>query len=123
MSRACLLRSDLGVSGFLRRTSTPAAPIQFRGVAVLAIFVGVQILDAMLTWNGLERWGTAAEGNPILSFYISFFGAAPTLGVAKGLAMCGGGLLCFKSRYVILSILTVVYIIGAVVPWLWLLSA
>lgn len=111
------------MSGSLGRLSTRDTPIHIRGVVVLVIFIGVQILDALLTWNGLKRFGPAAEGNPILSFYMSFFGAAPTLGVAKGLAMCGGGLLCLKSRYVILSILTLVYIVGAVVPWLWLLSA
>jgi hypothetical protein len=109
--------SDLGDS------QTQGIPIRSRGLAILAVFVCVQILDALLTWNGLKRFGAAAEGNPILSFYISFFGAAPALGVAKGLAMCGGGLLCFKSRHVILSILTLVYIVGAVVPWLWLLWA
>ena len=110
------------VSAAAGRLVTRETP-HVRGIAVLVVFVGVQILDALLTWNGLKRFGMAAEGNPILSFYISFFGAAPALGVAKGLAMCGGGLLCFKSRYVILSVLTVVYIVGAVVPWLWLLSA
>ena len=93
-----------------------------RALTLLMLFTGVQVLDALLTWTGIARFGAGAEANPILSFYIALVGPGATLGVAKSVALCGGCMLYVRSHYVVLALLTLVYIFGAVMPWLWVLG-
>ena len=45
----------------------------------LVIFVLLQLADGVLTYAAVERFGAAAEGNPILATWIMITGALPAL--------------------------------------------
>ena len=49
----------------------------------LAIFVVLQLIDGVLTYAAVDRFGASAEGNPILATWIMITGAAPALVAAK----------------------------------------
>jgi uncharacterized protein DUF5658 len=91
-------------------------------ITLLALFTAVQVLDAMLTWTGVLRFGTAIEANPLLAASFAHFGAGATLGAAKLFAIACALVLHLRSHYLILSVLTVLYVFGAIVPWSWMLS-
>jgi hypothetical protein len=91
-------------------------------ITLLALFTAVQILDAMLTWAGIVRFGTAIEANPLLSAAFDHFGAGATLGAAKLFAIACALVLHLRSHYLVLSVLTVLYVFGAIVPWSWMLG-
>jgi hypothetical protein len=95
---------------------------QTRGIAALALFMSVQVADAVCTANGIARFGPAIEANPLLSFLVGTWGIAGALVSVKIVAMIGGAFLHLKSQDLALSVLTVVYVFGAIVPWAWTLA-
>lgn len=90
---------------------------QTHGIAALALFMSVQVADAVWTANGIARFGSAIEANPILYFLVSGCGVTGALVSAKAVAIFGGTLLYFKSHDLALSLLTVGYVFGAIIPW------
>jgi len=95
---------------------------QTRAVALLALFVGVQIADACLTASGIDRFGLTAEANPILARSFTWIGPGAALILAKGTAIAGAVALYALSRHLLLAILTLMYVCIAVVPWAWALA-
>ena len=95
---------------------------QTRALALVALFVSVQIADALLTVSGIDRFGVAAEANPMLATSVIVFGPAVSLMVAKSVAVCGALVLFRLSRHVLLALLTLMYVYAAIVPWAWALS-
>jgi hypothetical protein len=95
---------------------------QPRGIAALALFISVQVADGVWTANGIARFGPAIEANPILSFLVGTCGVAGALVSVKIVAMIGGAFLHLQSRHLALSLLTVIYVFGAIVPWAWTLA-
>jgi hypothetical protein len=95
---------------------------QTRALALLALFVGVQIADAWLTALGVGRFGVAAEANPMLALPIILFGPAAALTIAKGVAVGGAVVLHRLSRHSLLAVLTVMYVFVAILPWASALS-
>ena len=95
---------------------------QTRALALLALFVCVQIADASLTAFGINRFGAAAEANPMLALPIIAFGPVAALIVAKGVAVGGAVMLYRLSRQLLLAMLTVMYVVVAILPWAWALS-
>jgi hypothetical protein len=95
---------------------------QARAVAVLALFVIVQIADGLLTVVGVERFGMAAEANPMVALSMILFGPAIALIAAKGIAIGGAVMLYRLSRHALLALLTLMYVVVAVVPWAWALT-
>ena len=95
---------------------------QTRALALLALFVSVQIADALLTAFGIDRFGVAAEANPMLALPVILFGPAAALTIAKGVAVGGAVVLYRLSRHLLLATLTVMYLFVAIVPWAWALS-
>jgi len=91
-------------------------------ITLLALFTAVQVLDAMLTWTGILRFGTGIEANPLLAMSFAHFGTGATLGAAKLFAIACALVLHLRSHYLVLSVLTVLYVFGAIVPWSWMLS-
>ena len=84
-----------------------------RSVWILALFAG---LDAV------ERFGFAAEGNPVLLFYMSTFGLGVTLIGAKALAIVLATALHIRAHHLTLALLTLVYVVAAMAPWAWVLG-
>ena len=88
-----------------------------RAISAVALFVAVQIADAFLTVAGVSRFGMAMEGNPVLLRSMMILGPGATLFGAKSIAVLCGGILYRCERHLILSLLTIVYVFGAIVPW------
>lgn len=89
---------------------------------IFAIFVVFQISDGLITYGAVSIFGVAAEGNPLLETWIRLAGAGPALLGAKLLACgCGAVLYALGVRR-ILAALTAFYLLGALGPWLHVLS-
>jgi hypothetical protein len=95
---------------------------QTYALALLALFICTQIADAWLTSFGIERYGMAAEANPLLALGFMLFGPAAALAFAKGVAIVGAVTLYRLSRHGLLTLLTVMYVVVAIMPWAWALS-
>jgi hypothetical protein len=88
----------------------------------LVFFVLLQLADGVLTYAAVERFGTAAEGNPILATWMVLTGAAPALIGAKLIACACGTVLYFAGVHHVLMALSALYLFAAVVPWLQIFS-
>ena len=88
----------------------------------LAIFVVLQMVDGVLTYAAVDRFGAGAEGNPIIATWIMMTGAMPALLGAKLLACACGGVLYAAGVHRVLAGLTALYLFAAVVPWLRIFS-
>jgi len=88
-----------------------------RALGLLALFAILQIADAWLTAAGIDRFGLAAEANPLLALPIALLGAATALTIAKGAAIGAAVVLYRLSRHGLLAALTVMYTFVAVMPW------
>jgi hypothetical protein len=85
---------------------------------LLLIFIVLQAADGVLTYVAVERFGTAAEGNPLLATWMMLTGAAPALVGAKAMACLCGGLLYLAGVHHVLAGLSMLYLFAAVIPWL-----
>lgn len=86
--------------------------------ALLVIFIVLQAADGLLTYAAVERFGTAAEGNPILVTWMLLTGSEAALLGAKALACVCGGVLYVAGVHHVLAGLSALYLFAAVVPWL-----
>lgn len=85
-------------------------------------FVVVQALDGVMSYVGVSLHGPGIEGNPLVAWYMSAFGPAVGFTVAKLFAVTCGTVLYLTARHRWVAILTLVYVVFAVVPWVTLLS-
>jgi hypothetical protein len=90
--------------------------------ALLAGFVGVQVADGCLTAFGIDRFGLAAEANPLIALGLAVLGPAVALTIAKGVAVAGAVLLYRVGRHGLLAGITALYLVGAILPWAWALT-
>jgi len=89
----------------------------------LLLFLALQLVDGVITYEATSLFGTVAEGNPILTTWMHLVGIAPTLIAAKLLACACGVFIYSRRSHFVLAALTVSYGFGAVLPWLRTLSA
>jgi hypothetical protein len=89
---------------------------------LFAIFIVLQAADGLLTYAAIEIFGPLAEGNPLLVTWMALTGPGPALVGAKVLAIGCGGVLYAAGIHQILAGLSALYLFGAVVPWLRILS-
>lgn len=94
---------------------------------LIALLVLCQLLDGILTFIGVNRFGIGQEGNPLLKSLMASFGAGQTLFVVKTLAIV---LLFFirdlytHSRkhmsFIVpcLHVILIIYTVGAIIPWM-----
>lgn len=93
-----------------------------RGLAAVALFSAVQLADGVLTAEGVARFGLAMESNPVIAMSIAAVGAGATLSIAKMIAV-GGAIGLHGCRcHLILALLTIFYVLVAVLPWTSLLA-
>jgi arginine exporter protein ArgO len=85
--------------------------------AVLLVFILAQVADGVLTYLGIRTFGASIEGNPIVAWYVTAFGAGAALIGAKGLAVACGAALHLLAMHRTIAALTLVYITAAVLPW------
>ena len=91
------------------------------GRVTLALFVACQASDGLLTYLAVSAMGPAVEGNPILATWMQLAGAGPTLLGAKLIACGCGWILYFHRTFRALALLTAIYLVGAIGPWLHVL--
>ena len=86
---------------------------------VLMLFLIAQVCDGVFTYVAVTSLGTAAEGNLILSTWMTLVGPVPTLVVAKAIAASAGVLVYTRGLHSVLAGLTAFYMAVAVGPWLF----
>lgn len=86
---------------------------------VLMLFLIAQVCDGLFTYVAVSSLGIAAEGNFILSTWMTLAGPAPTLVIAKAVAVGAGLLVYVRGMHGVLAGLTVFYMSVAVGPWLF----
>jgi hypothetical protein len=102
---------------------TPTLPgSHTRAVWTLALFAAIQLADATMTVAGVAQFGVGIEGNPVLSFYATTLGIGVAVVSAKLFCIAAGVLLHLRAKHLALAILTLGYVLGAVIPWMWVLT-
>ena len=91
------------------------------GDAVLLVFAVAQVCDGVCTYVGVHAFGPSVEANPIVAWYMAGLGVGTALIAAKGMAFSCAALLHFCAFHRTLAVLSAVYTVAAVVPWLTLL--
>ncbi len=82
----------------------------------------MQAADAVMTLVGVGRFGLAAEGNPLLAYYMARFGAGAALLGAKTIVVLLASFMHALEHDLPLAVLTLVYVAAAIWPWAWLLA-
>jgi hypothetical protein len=85
---------------------------------IAALFLIAQVCDGLFTYAAVQRFGTIAEGNPLLVTWMALVGPTPALLGAKIVASACGLVLYFCGIHRVLLALTVFYGVAAVGPWL-----
>jgi uncharacterized membrane protein len=120
--------SKLGDWAAMRWVAQPqvqAAPV--RGALFLGCFLAsLQALDGIFTSIGINRYGLAIEGNPLLRTVMEQFGHIPTLAILKFLAILIVVFLTivsFRRRWVMraMGAVSFIYLFMAILPWAYIL--
>jgi uncharacterized membrane protein len=90
------------------------------GNFVIVVFLISQVLDGTFTYLGVSSYGLS-EGNPLIAHFIERHGAGPSLTVAKILAVVCSMALHLVGLHRTLALLTLMYLMLAVLPWTYLL--
>lgn len=85
---------------------------------ILLLFLTAQAFDGLFTYTAVHAYGLHAEGNLLISTWMSLVGPAAALFGAKTVASACGILLYVRGMHRTLSLLTMLYGVGAVGPWL-----
>jgi hypothetical protein len=93
-----------------------------RALWTLALFVAIQLADGALTAAGIAQFGPHAEGNPLIKILAEGAGFGVALVGTKALAVCCATVLHLNARHLTLAVLTVAYVLGAIVPWTYVLA-
>jgi uncharacterized membrane protein len=91
------------------------------GDAVIVLFLLAQAADGVMTYVGVTTLGVHLEANPLLAGLMNTFGQGTAVTAAKLVASGLGISLHLIGVHRILAILTGVYFIAAVLPWVGLL--
>jgi hypothetical protein len=87
---------------------------------VLGLFLAAQAFDGVFTYVAVGAYGLAAEGNALIATWMGLVGPAPALLGAKLLAAAGGILLYVRGVHRTLALLTLLYAVVAIAPWLFI---
>ena len=93
-----------------------------RALWTLALFAAIQLADGALTAAGIAQFGPHAEGNPLIQMLASGAGFGVALVISKGLAVFCATVLHLNARHLTLALLTLAYVLGAIVPWTYVLA-
>jgi hypothetical protein len=95
---------------------------QTRALWTLALFVAIQLADGVLTAAGIAKFGPHAEGNPLIKILAEGAGFGVVLVGSKVLAVSCATVLHLNARHLTLAVLTLAYVLGAIVPWTYVLA-
>jgi hypothetical protein len=85
---------------------------------MLLLFLTAQGFDGLFTYTAVHAYGLHAEGNMLIATWMALIGPAAALFGAKAVAGACGVLLYARGLHRTLSFLTIVYLVGAIGPWL-----
>jgi hypothetical protein len=88
---------------------------------VVVLFLVAQACDGVLTYVGVSQFGIGMEGNPLIAWLMVTLGHGTGLAAAKGVAGAFGIALHLGSVHRVLAALALLYVAGAVVPWITIL--
>jgi hypothetical protein len=92
------------------------------GNIAVTCFITMQVADWIATCQGVILFGTEIEANPLLRFLMERFDIILTLTSAKVAATGAGFLLHLLGRHLEVAILTLLYTMFGLIPWLRALS-
>jgi hypothetical protein len=87
---------------------------------VILLFLVIQACDGIFTYVAVGAFGITAEGNALIATWMHLLGPAPALLGAKLLAGLCGTLLYVRGVHHALAGLTLLYLVTAVGPWLFI---
>lgn len=93
------------------------------------IFLGsLQVFDGALTRMGIQKFGSQAEGNPMMRYLIEMLGTEQALLIAKISAIGFVIVLTIFAKRIkwikdLIGVLSFIYLFAAVIPWMLLLFA
>jgi hypothetical protein len=85
---------------------------------MLLLFLAAQGFDALFTYTAVSAYGLHAEGNVLIATWMALVGPAVALCGAKTVACACGVFLYVRGMHRTLSLLTAVYGLGAIGPWM-----
>lgn len=85
---------------------------------MLLLFLAAQGFDALFTYTAVQVYGLHAEGNILIATWMALVGPLAALLGAKTVASACGVLLYLRGMHRTLSLLTVLYGVGAIAPWM-----
>jgi hypothetical protein len=105
-----------------RVPSHPAVAERSRfGDVVIVLFLLAQAADGVMTYVGVTTLGAHLEANPLLASLMNVFGQGTAVAAAKVVASGLGISLHLIGVHRVLAVLTGVYFVAAVLPWMGLL--
>jgi hypothetical protein len=84
----------------------------------LLLFLAAQGFDGLFTYAAVSAYGLHAEGNFVIATGMAIVGPAAALCGAKTVAVACGVFLYLRGMHRTLSLLTIVYGVAAIGPWL-----
>lgn len=87
------------------------------GDFVLVVFLLAQCFDGVFTYVGVVTFGVSIEANPVLVTLMAALGQGPALMAAKLLASALGICLHLREVHGAIALLTLFYLVAAIVPW------
>lgn len=93
------------------------------GDVVFLAFVLVQVLDGVMSYVGVRTFGPWIEANPIVGWYAEALGPALGFLGAKVFAVGCGTVLSAMAQHGTLAVLTAMYVVFAVGPWIHVLAS
>ena len=106
----------------MQRIQICTAPGVSPGRLVFTVFIVLQVADGLITYGAVSILGTTAEANPLIQTWMHLAGPGPALVGAKLIACACGAVLYVGRTRRTLALLTALYLVGAIGPWLHLLS-
>ena len=85
---------------------------------MLLLFLTAQGFDGLFTYTAVHAYGLHAEGNVIIATWMGLVGPAAALFGAKTVAAACGIFLYARGMHRTLFLLTMVYIVAAIGPWM-----
>ena len=85
---------------------------------MLLLFLAAQGFDGVFTYTAVHAYGLHAEGNVLIATWLALVGPAVALGGAKTVACACGLLLYSRGMHRTLTLLTALYVLGAIGPWM-----
>lgn len=84
----------------------------------LLLFLAAQGFDGLFTYAAVSAYGLHAEGNVLIATWMALVGPATALFGAKVVAGGCGIFLYLRGMHRTLSLLTLVYGVAAIGPWI-----